>query len=204
MFRYPARRVTVNDDKCPICLISNTNFKYKLFVILPCKHEFHDRCLDDWMKVNRTCPMCRTKLKPQMNNRERALSPITSHNVMFNWSKNFNSCKQILSLNKIFASKCTCFFGVNIPVAHATKLSKIDTTNAQQVGVKLLELRSILSLAWTAWKQRNWKTLSLKIFKKDFNENKTEKLAKILQLRLRNIFNHESREKGFNWTRQSK
>ena len=26
---------------------------------LPCKHEFHQPCIDSWMDRHRTCPLCR-------------------------------------------------------------------------------------------------------------------------------------------------
>jgi hypothetical protein len=27
-----------------------------------CHHIFHQRCIDDWLAINTTCPMCRTNL----------------------------------------------------------------------------------------------------------------------------------------------
>jgi hypothetical protein len=30
--------------------------------ILHCHHVFHQRCIDDWLAVNTTCPICRTNL----------------------------------------------------------------------------------------------------------------------------------------------
>lgn len=42
---------------CVVCL---GDFESRqLLRALPCKHEFHARCVDKWLKVNRTCPLCR-------------------------------------------------------------------------------------------------------------------------------------------------
>ena len=28
-------------------------------IILPCKHRFHERCIEKWFKYSVTCPLCR-------------------------------------------------------------------------------------------------------------------------------------------------
>ncbi|PYI16229.1 hypothetical protein BO99DRAFT_475787 [Aspergillus violaceofuscus CBS 115571] len=46
-----------NPAVCPICLEVVT--KMQLIYLLPCKHVFHDRCLDGWVMSGRnTCPLC--------------------------------------------------------------------------------------------------------------------------------------------------
>lgn len=45
------------DHTCPICL-SDFDSEEKLRV-LPCSHHFHGECVDEWLRVNSTCPSCR-------------------------------------------------------------------------------------------------------------------------------------------------
>ncbi|XP_076811791.1 uncharacterized protein LOC143458805 isoform X1 [Clavelina lepadiformis] len=44
----------------PICVVCMCEWEAKqLLRVLPCKHEFHAKCVDRWLKRNRTCPICR-------------------------------------------------------------------------------------------------------------------------------------------------
>jgi hypothetical protein len=49
-------------DKCVICL----NFLYD-HMVLPCKHVFHNRCIQRWMKRHNSCPICRKSIFTNLN-----------------------------------------------------------------------------------------------------------------------------------------
>jgi hypothetical protein len=45
------------DDICVTCLEQpNEGDQWR---VLPCQHKFHPECIDDWLKTNFTCPICR-------------------------------------------------------------------------------------------------------------------------------------------------
>ncbi|KAI4372637.1 hypothetical protein MLD38_010841 [Melastoma candidum] len=47
-----------NQNTCPICL-SEYQPKDELRTIPDCGHYFHARCIDEWLRLNATCPWCR-------------------------------------------------------------------------------------------------------------------------------------------------
>ncbi|KAK8509676.1 hypothetical protein V6N12_001755 [Hibiscus sabdariffa] len=49
-----------NDGTCPICL-SEYLSKDTIRCIPECKHCFHAECIDEWLRMNTTCPVCRNK-----------------------------------------------------------------------------------------------------------------------------------------------
>lgn len=52
---------TLDIKKCSICL-SEFNYEDKMKRMPSCMHAFHAECLDKWLKVNATCPICRISL----------------------------------------------------------------------------------------------------------------------------------------------
>ncbi|CAF0904919.1 unnamed protein product [Rotaria sordida] len=44
------------EDQCLICLENLSLNKTETF---PCNHTFHRMCLEEWFKIERTCPLCR-------------------------------------------------------------------------------------------------------------------------------------------------
>ena len=46
-------------DECPICLEPMV-----VGLVLPCKHIFHEACIESWKDRNDSCPICRVPLTP--------------------------------------------------------------------------------------------------------------------------------------------
>ncbi|KAI3710709.1 hypothetical protein L2E82_40498 [Cichorium intybus] len=51
-------RLPADDDSCPICL-SDYKPREALRTIPECNHYFHVECIDEWLRLHATCPMCR-------------------------------------------------------------------------------------------------------------------------------------------------
>lgn len=45
------------DNECPICIAEYISEDE--LVTLNCKHLFHVKCIDDWLKKQPRCPCCR-------------------------------------------------------------------------------------------------------------------------------------------------
>ncbi|CAA3003464.1 putative RING-H2 finger protein ATL21A [Olea europaea var. sylvestris] len=52
-----------NGVTCPICLV-DYNPKDTLRCIPQCEHCFHSECIDEWLRMNGTCPVCRNSPSP--------------------------------------------------------------------------------------------------------------------------------------------
>lgn len=52
------------DEKaCSVCLCEYEDGDL-IRQLLPCRHDFHCKCIDQWLSKNSTCPMCRIMLAP--------------------------------------------------------------------------------------------------------------------------------------------
>ncbi len=64
---YKVRRILQNcyttieiseNNSCPICL-DEYDKKYKIVKLNLCNHTYHQHCIDNWLKINLNCPLCR-------------------------------------------------------------------------------------------------------------------------------------------------
>ena len=57
----------LSDGTCPICL-SEYQPKETLRAIPDCNHYFHVECIDEWLRMNATCPLCRNSPQKSSEN----------------------------------------------------------------------------------------------------------------------------------------
>ncbi|XP_050230262.1 putative RING-H2 finger protein ATL21B [Mercurialis annua] len=66
-----------NDNTCSICL-SEYQPKETLRTIPECNHYFHSECVDAWLKMNATCPVCRNSPDASLSASSIATTPSSS------------------------------------------------------------------------------------------------------------------------------
>ncbi|KAJ2939949.1 hypothetical protein O0L34_g6654 [Tuta absoluta] len=53
------------------CVVCMCEFEARQTLrVLPCAHEFHAKCVDKWLRTNRTCPICRGNASEYFTNSE--------------------------------------------------------------------------------------------------------------------------------------
>jgi len=52
---------SITEENCFICMEKYNINEYKRILPL-CKHYFHKKCIDKWLKKNASCPICRDKI----------------------------------------------------------------------------------------------------------------------------------------------
>ncbi|KAL8562988.1 hypothetical protein ACOMHN_004680 [Nucella lapillus] len=69
--RLPTHKFRLSDSQassvagsrqCQICLVDFDNGD--CLRSIPCRHDFHKDCIDEWLKRNASCPICRQEVKP--------------------------------------------------------------------------------------------------------------------------------------------
>lgn len=64
-----------SDSMCAICL-SEYQPNDTLRTVPECNHYFHSNCIDEWLKLNATCPVCRNF--PERSSGRAATDPVSS------------------------------------------------------------------------------------------------------------------------------
>ena len=72
--RIPTKKVVKEGGSCDICL---DDFKKgESTKVLNCKHDYHTKCVDPWLKQHTTCPKCRRQVRPPPQNPNRPPRPV--------------------------------------------------------------------------------------------------------------------------------
>ncbi|KAI4495370.1 hypothetical protein M0802_008760 [Mischocyttarus mexicanus] len=56
-YKFNAETHQSDQTNCVVCMCDFEALQS--LRVLPCSHEFHSKCIDKWLKSNRTCPICR-------------------------------------------------------------------------------------------------------------------------------------------------
>ncbi|XP_066352891.1 E3 ubiquitin ligase BIG BROTHER-related-like [Miscanthus floridulus] len=55
-----------NMEQCVICRVEFD--EGESLVALPCKHPYHSECINQWLQLNKVCPMCSAEVSTSVNN----------------------------------------------------------------------------------------------------------------------------------------
>jgi len=62
------------EESCAICMCDYENGEE--YRVLPCGHDFHKGCIDQWLKKKALCPLCRTWINQRRTQQNRVLGPL--------------------------------------------------------------------------------------------------------------------------------
>ena len=114
---------------CSICH-EDINFNDDEISVLNCGHLFHQRCLQQWLNTNSTCPQCRITV--DANNFVQKLYPCLNEDADLGYKGSSNETKSILkvyedstkNLQKMFTERIVSLEEENIKLAE--KNSKLE------------------------------------------------------------------------------
>ncbi|KAG5221866.1 zinc finger family protein [Salix suchowensis] len=55
-----------SNDSCVICRLDYEDGE--TLTLLSCKHSYHSECINNWLKINKACPVCNTEVSSSANN----------------------------------------------------------------------------------------------------------------------------------------
>ncbi len=109
---YPVYQPTysVSEDNCPICIEKLEGTECEENKTLKCNHTFHKKCIDSWLFINNTCPVCRAKVEGKFISNQSESIVINIHNHIHNHTYNRN----VIPSNQFDPRdvKSTIFFGI--------------------------------------------------------------------------------------------
>jgi hypothetical protein len=88
-----AKAGETREDECPICLVDFLPGGQELIRTMPCSHSFHQKCIFDWLVIDRRCPMCRFAMPPEKRRRRRRSRPVAPAAGEVVWSVIFDGSR---------------------------------------------------------------------------------------------------------------
>ncbi|KAI3508258.1 hypothetical protein L1887_23264 [Cichorium endivia] len=61
--KYGYRLFSKNKKKEENCVICQSEFNFgERLITLPCSHQYHTKCISDWLKLKKNCPICQKEV----------------------------------------------------------------------------------------------------------------------------------------------
>ncbi|KAK9075310.1 hypothetical protein SSX86_003633 [Deinandra increscens subsp. villosa] len=61
--KYRSRLFSKNKKKEENCVICQMDFNYgERLITLPCLHQYHTKCISNWLKLKKNCPICQKEV----------------------------------------------------------------------------------------------------------------------------------------------
>lgn len=54
--------IYINNTKSNCIICFDDYCKNEEIKLLPCKHFYHNKCINDWLNISQTCPLCRRNI----------------------------------------------------------------------------------------------------------------------------------------------
>lgn len=65
-----------DDHTCAICLSEYE--EGDILRLLPCKHHMHQTCVDEWLQINKLCPLCKQEITTNTQAEEQPATAVTA------------------------------------------------------------------------------------------------------------------------------
>ena len=127
--RVPTEKVkTTTDGKsCDICLEDFKKGDVKK--ILNCKHDYHVRCVDPWLKQHTTCPKCRRQVRAPPERERHPPRPVPPPCPIRQRARAYDRDRMMRERNPTQAGSSVQQQDVNPPGHNPAPLSVLEPTN---------------------------------------------------------------------------
>ena len=79
--QYPYNSPTMVEDECTVCMETFcTNDQIRELPI--CGHTFHKKCVDEWLSLHATCPICRKNVEEALQDEQQGVVTVATAGVL--------------------------------------------------------------------------------------------------------------------------